>query len=153
MAVQTVVDRLAEKIGAGSRLVFGRAAGDAFDHHVAAEFAGQYDEGAVQEAAVFEVENEPRDGPIDFALDQISKNHKDIELALDASDIDRIHQRGKIAAILDLEGGFDLDGDFAVLRSLYRLGLRVVQLPAHNWTNSFADSCCAPARWHGRGAV
>jgi len=30
-----------------------------------------------------------------------------------------------------------------VLRDLYRLGLRSAQLPAHNWTNNFADSCCA----------
>jgi membrane dipeptidase len=86
---------------------------------------------------------------LDFALEQIAKNRNDIELALNASDVGRIHQTGKIAAILDLEGGFDLDGDFAVLRSLYRLGLRVVQLPAHNWTNTFADSCCAPHRWQG----
>ena len=26
-----------------------------------------------------------------------------------------------------------------VLRALYRLGLRVVQLPAHNWSSEFAD--------------
>ena len=50
---------------------------------------------------------------------------------------------------MDLEGGFDLDGDLAVLRTLYRLGLRSFQLPAHNWANNFADSCCAPAKWHG----
>jgi membrane dipeptidase len=50
---------------------------------------------------------------------------------------------------MDLEGGFDLDGDLSVLRTLYRLGLRSFQLPAHNWTNGFADSCCAPARWNG----
>ena len=37
----------------------------------------------------------------------------------------------------------------AVLRDLYRLGLRSFQLSAHNWANNFADSCCAPAKWHG----
>src|SRR4029077_19183326 len=61
----------------------------------------------------------------------------------------RISESGKIAAVLDLEGGFDLDGDLAVLRTLYRLGLRSAQLPAHNWANNFADSCCAPPKWHG----
>ena len=50
---------------------------------------------------------------------------------------------------MDLEGGFDLDGDLAVLRDLHRLGLRSFQLPAHNWANNFADSCCAPAKWQG----
>ena len=86
---------------------------------------------------------------LDLALLQISQNSGVVELALNASDIDRINRKGKIAAVLDLEGGFDLDGDLGVLRSLYRLGLRVVQLPAHNWTNNFADSCCAPAKWNG----
>jgi membrane dipeptidase len=86
---------------------------------------------------------------IDLALQQIASNHRVIELALTASDVERINQKGKIAAVLDLEGGFDLDGDLAVLRNLYRLGLRAAQLPAHNWTNNFADSCCAPPKWHG----
>ena len=86
---------------------------------------------------------------IDLALTQIAQNDKTIELALNADDIERIHRDGKIAAVLDLEGGFDLDGDLGVLRNLYRLGLRVVQLPAHNWTNNFADSCCAPPKWNG----
>ena len=51
--------------------------------------------------------------------------------------------------MLDLEGGFDLDGDLGVLRDLYRLGLRSAQLSAHNWANNFADSCCSPPKYHG----
>ncbi len=86
---------------------------------------------------------------IDAAYEQLAKNKDKIELALNASDVERITQSGKIAAFMDLEGGFDLDGDLAVLRNLYRLGLRSFQLPAHNWANNFADSCCAPAKWHG----
>jgi membrane dipeptidase len=86
---------------------------------------------------------------IDVAMTQLEKNRATIELARTAADIDRIHRSGKMAAVLDLEGGFDLDGDLGVLRMLYRLGLRSAQLPAHNWTNNFADSCCAPPKWHG----
>ncbi len=86
---------------------------------------------------------------IDLALEQLQKNASTIELARTASEIERINKQGKIAAVLDLEGGFDLDGDLGVLRSLYRLGLRAAQLPAHNWANNFADSCCATAKWHG----
>lgn len=85
----------------------------------------------------------------DLAFRQLEKNRDVIELALNASDIERITQRGKMAAVLDLEGGFDLDGDPAVIRILHRLGFRSLQLPAHNWANNFADSCCAPAKWHG----
>lgn len=95
---------------------------------------------------------------LNMARDQIDRNRDLVELALDASDVERIAGSGKMAAVLDLEGGFDLDGDLDVLRALHRLGLRVVQLPAHNWANGFADSCCAPRRWggltdHGRAVV
>ncbi len=86
---------------------------------------------------------------VDLALTQLAKNRDVIELALNASDIERIHKTGKIAAVMDLEGSFDLDGDLGLLRTFYRLGLRSYQLPAHNWANNYADSCCAPAKWHG----
>jgi membrane dipeptidase len=86
---------------------------------------------------------------LSLARDQIERNRDVVELALDAADVERIVGTGKMAAVLDLEGGFDLDGDLDVLRALHRLGLRVVQLPAHNWGNEFADSCCAPHRWGG----
>jgi membrane dipeptidase len=86
---------------------------------------------------------------IDAAYAQLEKNKATIELAYTGSDVERISRSGKIAAFMDLEGGFDLDGDPAVLRILYRLGLRSFQLPAHNWANNFADSCCSPAKWHG----
>jgi membrane dipeptidase len=86
---------------------------------------------------------------IDAARDQLARNTDKIALALTADEVEQIGRSGRIAAFMDLEGGFDLDGDPAVLRSLYRLGLRSFQLPAHNWANAFADSCCAPPRWHG----
>lgn len=84
-----------------------------------------------------------------LALTQLERNRDKIELALNAPDVTRIHKAGKIAAVLDLEGGFDLDGDLGVLRNLYRLGFRSAQLSAHNWANNFADSCCSPPRFHG----
>jgi membrane dipeptidase len=86
---------------------------------------------------------------IDAAHEQLAKNADTVALAFTASDVERIGRSGRIAAFMDLEGGFDLDGDLAVLRTLYRLGLRSFQLSAHNWANNFADSCCAPARWGG----
>jgi membrane dipeptidase len=86
---------------------------------------------------------------IDVALNQIERNRERIELAKNAADIERINRAGKIAAVLDIEGGFDLDGDLGVLRSLYRLGLRSAQLSAHNWANNFADSCCSAPKFNG----
>lgn len=86
---------------------------------------------------------------IELALAQIEKNSRIIELARTASEISSINKKGKIAAFLDLEGGFDLDGDLNILRALYRLGLRCVQLTAHNQTNGFIDACNDAKRWGG----
>jgi membrane dipeptidase len=85
----------------------------------------------------------------DLALVQLAANRDKIELALNARDIERIHKAGKIAALLDIEGSFDLDGDLGVLRAFHKLGLRSAQLSAHNWTSNMVDSCCSPAKWHG----
>ncbi len=86
---------------------------------------------------------------MDLALSQIAKNKDKLEVALKASDIERINRAGKIAAVLDLEGSFDLDGDLGLLRMFYRLGLRSYQLSAHNWDNNYADACCAKHPWKG----
>ncbi|HYO83637.1 MAG TPA: membrane dipeptidase, partial [Bryobacteraceae bacterium] len=86
---------------------------------------------------------------LDAAVNQIERNRNVIELARSASDIVRINRAGKIAAVLDVEGGFDLDGDLAILRNLYRLGVRSAQLSAHNWANNFAESCCAEPKFKG----
>jgi membrane dipeptidase len=95
----------------------------------------------------FEVKNTFR--VVELALDQIKRNSSAIELALNASDIERINRSGKIAAFLDLEGGYDLDGDLHLLRALYRLGLRSMQLTAHNTTNAFIDACNDVYTWGG----
>ena len=86
---------------------------------------------------------------LDTALVQIERNKAAIEVARNATDIERIRRSGKMAAVLDIEGSFDLDGDLGVLRQMYRLGLRSVQLSAHNWTSNYADSCCSAPKWHG----
>jgi len=86
---------------------------------------------------------------MDLALRQIQQNNRTIALALNASDVDRIVKSGRIAAVLDMEGSIDLDGDLSVLRDFYRMGLRSYQLSAHNAPNGYADSCCSPPQWHG----
>lgn len=80
---------------------------------------------------------------IDASITQIQANSNVIEIARNATEIERIHGAGKIAAVLDIEGSFDLDGDPAVMRDFYRLGLRSMQLSAHNWQSNYADSCCS----------
>jgi membrane dipeptidase len=86
---------------------------------------------------------------IDHALRQLQMNSSRVGLALNADDVERLHGQGKMAAVLDIEGSWDLDGDLGLLRDLYRLGLRSAQLSAHNWNQHYADSCCSPPQSQG----
>ncbi|MBI2687699.1 MAG: membrane dipeptidase [Acidobacteria bacterium] len=86
---------------------------------------------------------------LDLARRQVAANKDKIEFAYSAADVTRIAKTGRIAAVLDLEGGYDLDGDLGVLRELYHAGFRVMQLPAHNWANAFAESCCSKSLFGG----
>ena len=74
------------------------------------------------------------------AMQQVLDAHPDqIELALNASDVERITRSGKIAAILSVEGGHQIANDLGVLRMYYRLGVRSMTL-AHFRNNDWADS-------------
>lgn len=74
------------------------------------------------------------------AMQHVLDSHPDqIELALNAADIGRITRSGKIAAILTIEGGHQIDDDLAVLRVYYRLGIRSMTL-SHFRNNNWADS-------------
>src|SRR4029078_10606237 len=104
----------------------------------------------------FEIKNTFR--VVNLAVDQIQKNNSMIELALTASDIERINKKGKMAAFLDLEGGYDLDGEINLLCVLYKLWVCSMQLTAHNTTNAFIDACNDVYTWggindHGRAVI
>lgn len=86
---------------------------------------------------------------IDHALRQLHENRNQVELALNADDVVRIRAKNKMAAVLDIEGSYDLDGDLGVLRDLHGMGLRAAQLSAHNWNQNYADSCCSPPKSNG----
>jgi membrane dipeptidase len=86
---------------------------------------------------------------IEHALQQVEQNRGQVELALNASDVRSIHAKGKMAAILDIEGSYDLDGDLGVMQEMYRLGVRSAQLSAHNWNQYYADACCSKPQWNG----
>jgi membrane dipeptidase len=62
-----------------------------------------------------------------------------IELATTAVDVERIVKSGKIAAVLTLEGGHQIDDDLAVLRMYERMGIRAMTL-THFRNNNWADS-------------
>lgn len=83
------------------------------------------------------------------AMQRMLDAHKDqIELATNASDIERIVKSGKIAAFLSIEGGHQIDDDLAVLRAYYQLGIRAMTL-THFKDNNWADSSTDKPRHNG----
>jgi len=63
----------------------------------------------------------------------------DFELALNTSDIERIHKSGKIASLIGIEGGHSIDGSLEILRNYHRLGVRYMTL-THSESLAWADS-------------
>ena len=78
------------------------------------------------------------------AMQSVLDAHPDqIELALGASDIERIVRTGKIAAVLTIESGHAIADNLAVLRMFHRLGVRSMTLTHFrntNWADSSTDT-------------
>lgn len=85
---------------------------------------------------------------IDIALQIIDKYPDAFELALDASDVERIFGSGKIASLLGMEGGHAIENSLGALRAFHRAGVRYMTL-THNGTTDWADSAADTARHDG----
>ena len=72
----------------------------------------------------------------------------DLELALTADDIERIHKAGKIASLIGVEGGHAIENSLASLRRLYDLGARYMTL-AHTDSLDWVDSATDVPRSQG----
>ena len=70
----------------------------------------------------------------------VDSNPDKMELAVDSQDIRRIVADGKLAVVLALEGGIDMEGDLDVLRLFHRLGVRMIQITNHDTTNALTDA-------------
>jgi membrane dipeptidase len=71
--------------------------------------------------------------------DIVERYPNDFVLATTADDIERIHQQGKIAALMGIEGGHAIEDSLRLLRDYYGLGIRYMTL-THSNTNNWADS-------------
>ena len=76
---------------------------------------------------------------IDIVHRLVEENQSDLEIALTADDILRIHGEGKIASLIGVEGGHAIENSLATLRMLYNLGARYMTL-THSKGLSWADS-------------
>jgi len=84
---------------------------------------------------------------IDVVYEAQEKYSDKIAVCRNASDIENAAAEGKVAALLSIEGGECLNGELAVLRQLYRLGVRSMLL-AWSYRNLLADGS---SEKHGAG--
>jgi membrane dipeptidase len=82
---------------------------------------------------------------IDIVRGFVAKYPADFELASTAADIRRIQKTGKVASLLGVEGGSQIDNSLPVLRMYHALGVRYMTL-THTKHNDWADSANEPAR-------
>ncbi|HWO18276.1 MAG TPA: dipeptidase [Kofleriaceae bacterium] len=97
-----------------------------FSIYVAAEYAAG---GALRRALQL----------VDITRRVVDGHPKDMVLAGSVAEIRAAKQAGKLAVLMGLEGGHALEDSLAVLRELYRAGIRYVTL-THTNTNHWADS-------------
>ncbi|MBA3948984.1 MAG: membrane dipeptidase [Acidobacteria bacterium] len=76
---------------------------------------------------------------IDIVHRMMRKYPDAFELALTASDIERIFAKGKIASLIGMEGGHSIDNSLGALRMMHRLGARYMTL-THSLNVPWADS-------------
>jgi membrane dipeptidase len=71
--------------------------------------------------------------------DIVARYPNDFMLATSVKDIEEAHRRGKIAALIGIEGGHAIEDSLRLLRDYYDLGVRYMTL-THTNTNNWADS-------------
>src|SRR5579863_6851052 len=72
----------------------------------------------------------------------------DMEMAYTAADVRRIHRSHKIAAMIGIEGGHQINNSLAVLRQMYDAGARYMTL-THTSNTAWADSATDKPVLHG----
>ena len=85
---------------------------------------------------------------IDLVKRMAARYPADLEMALTAADVRRIHRAGKIACLIGVEGGNQINNSLAVLRQMYDLGARYMTL-THVLTTDWADSATDTPVHHG----
>jgi len=71
--------------------------------------------------------------------DIVARYPNEFVLAQSAQDLEVAHKRGRIAALMGIEGGHAIEDSLRLLRDFYALGVRYMTL-THTNTNNWADS-------------
>jgi membrane dipeptidase len=76
---------------------------------------------------------------IDLVKRMCARYPDDLAMAYTAADVHRIHQSHKIACLIGIEGGHQINNSLAVLRQMYDAGARYMTL-THTTNTDWADS-------------
>ena len=85
---------------------------------------------------------------IDLVKRMAERYPADLEMAYTAADVRRIHRSHKIAALIGIEGGHQINNSLAVLRQMYDAGARYMTL-THTSNTAWADSATDKPVLHG----
>jgi membrane dipeptidase len=85
---------------------------------------------------------------IDLVKRMSAQYPADFAMAYSAADIRRIHKSRKIASLIGIEGGHQINDSLAVLRQMYDAGARYMTL-THTTNTSWADSATDTPAHHG----
>jgi membrane dipeptidase len=85
---------------------------------------------------------------IDLVKRMSAQYPSDFAMAYSAADIRRIHKSRKIASLIGIEGGHQINNSLAVLRQMYDAGARYMTL-THTTNTAWADSATDTPAHHG----
>ncbi len=112
--------------------------------HVGAQFWSVWIPGETQGPAAVQMTIEQ----IDLVRQMCSRWPQDLAMAYTAADIVRLHKSGRIACLIGVEGGHQINNSLPALRAYYELGARYMTL-THFANLAWADSATDNPLHHG----
>jgi membrane dipeptidase len=85
---------------------------------------------------------------MDLVKRMVARYPDDLEMAYTAADVRRIHRAHKIASLIGIEGGHQINNSLAALRQMYDAGARYMTL-THTLNTEWADSATDAPAHHG----
>jgi len=85
---------------------------------------------------------------IDLVHAMVARYPDDLQMAYTADDIVKANKAGRIASLIGIEGGHQIDNSLATLRQMYALGARYMTL-THTLNNDWADAATDNPKHHG----
>ena len=85
---------------------------------------------------------------IDLVHAMVARFPDDLQMAYTADDIVKANKAGRIASLIGIEGGHQIDDSLPTLRQMYALGARYMTL-THTLNNDWADAATDNPKHHG----